>query len=203
MSEAKAPRSSAGARGRGPGPILPYTHLVALRVGNLVSLLRDQPVGWFERPWAVVAEGALAAAVKTLRQRYGVDHKNWAWGDIRTLTLRHPAGERRIFGRMFNLGPIPWGGDANTVSQAAPDPADPAGNPLAIASLRMVLDVGNWEECRFSLPGGQSGNPLSSHYEDLLPMWRRGQGVPIAWSPAKVNRAAVSNLRLLPIDASP
>jgi penicillin amidase len=200
--EAKAPRSSKWALGRGPGPILPYTLLVARRVGHLVRLLRDQPAGWFERPWADVAEGALAAAVKTLRQKYGDDHRSWAWGDIRTLTLRHPLGERRILRRLFNLGPFPWGGDANTVAQAAPDPADPTANPLVIASLRMVVDVGNWEECRFSLPSGQSGNPLSPHYDDLLTMWKRGEGVPIAWSPAEVERAAESTLSLLSASAS-
>ena len=34
----------------------------------------------------------------------------------------------------------------------------------------------------FSLPGGQSGNPLSPHYADLLPFWLEGRGVPIPWT---------------------
>jgi penicillin amidase len=64
----------------------------------------------------------------------------------------------------------------------------------------MVLDVGNWEESSFRLPGGQSGNPLSPHYDDMLPLWKRGAGVPIAWSPELVASAARETLGLMPSD---
>lgn len=36
-----------------------------------------------------------------------------------------------------------------------------------------------WDATRVALPGGQSGNPLSPHYDDLLAVWRRGEGVPL------------------------
>jgi penicillin amidase len=62
----------------------------------------------------------------------------------------------------------------------------------------MVIDLGDWEACRFALPGGQSGNPVSPHYDDLLPSWSRGDGVPIAWSAASVDRAARDSLQLVP-----
>ena len=107
-------------------------------------------------------------------------------------------GERAPLDRVFNLGPFPWGGDSNTVGPASIPPLNPVSNPGAIASLRMVVDVGNWEETRFALPGGQSGNPLSPHYDDLLPFWQRGEGVPIAWSPEEVACVAKSTLRLVP-----
>jgi penicillin amidase len=103
-----------------------------------------------------------------------------------------------LVNRVYGRGPFPWGGDANTIGQAAADPADPTSNPLWIASLRMVVEVGDWEGARFVLPGGQSGNPLSPHYDDMLPLWLRGDGVPIAWSPEAVERATRSTLRLAP-----
>ena len=84
------------------------------------------------------------------------------------------------------------------MGQAAVNPTDPSSNPLAIASLRMIADVGSWEDCRFSLPGGQSGNPLSPHYSDMLPLWRRAEGVPIAWSPERIDSVARTALRLSP-----
>ncbi len=31
----------------------------------------------------------------------------------------------------------------------------------------------------FALAGGQSGNPFSSHYADLLPAWARGADAPL------------------------
>ena len=198
VAKAKAPHSWAWALGRGPSVVTPYTLLAARRVGHLVRLLRDQPDGWFEKAWSEVIADGLTAAMQDLNEGHGGDPSRWAWGDVRPLTLRHPMSELRALSRIFNLGPFPWGGDANTISQAAPAPDDPAVNPQAIASMRMAIDVGSWEECRFVLPGGQSGNPLSPHYDDLLPLWKRGDGVPIAWSPEAVRDAAKTTLTLSP-----
>lgn len=52
----------------------------------------------------------------------------------------------------------------------------------------------------FRLPGSQSGNPLSPYYGDMLPLWKRGAGVPIAWSPELVASAARETLVLTPSD---
>jgi len=84
------------------------------------------------------------------------------------------------------------------VSQAGVDPRDPAANPLVCASMRMVLDVGNWDENLFVLPGGQSGNPLSPHYDDQLGLWSKGEGTTIPWSADAVGWAMVSTLSLTP-----
>ena len=195
---AKAPRAAQWALGEGFTPTVPYSIFAVRRIGHLVRLLREQPEGWFERPWPQEMADALKTVVRSLRKHYGDEPDGWAWGHIRPLTLRHPVGEGAPLDRVFNLGPFPWGGDPNTVGPASFPPSNPTTNPLAIASLRMVVDVGNWEENRFALPGGQSGNPLSLHYDDLLPLWQRGEGVPIAWSPEEVARVARSTLRLVP-----
>ena len=162
-----------------------------------MRLIQEQPEGWFSRPWPEELADALREAVRALRRRYGDNPARWAWGRVRPLRLRHPLGERAFLRWVFNIEPIPWGGDAHTISQAAVDPTDPTANPLSIASLRMVLDVGNWDEARFALPGGQSGNPLSPHYDDLFPLWMRGQGVPIAWSPERIAQATRAELWLM------
>lgn len=195
---ARAPRAAEWALGAGFTPLAPNSILAMRRTGHLVRLLREQPEGWFERSWPEEMADALAAAVHSLKGRFGSDPQRWAWGQVRQLTLIHPVGSRPPLSRVFNLGPFPWGGDANTVGQAAAPPADPTANPVAIASLRMVVDVGNWEASRFALPGGQSGNPFSPHYADQLPFWQRGEGIPIAWSPAAVERATAATLRLVP-----
>ncbi len=196
--EARAPRAAQWALGKGFTPLVPHSAFALRHVGYLARLLREQPKGWFQRPWPQEVADALATVIRTLKRNYGRDYRRWAWGRIRPLTLRHPVGERKPFDRVFNLGPFPWGGDTNTVAQGTAGTMDPTANPVWIASLRMVLDVGNWEESRFALPGGQSGNPLSPHYGDLLPFWQRGEGVPIAWSPVEVERVTRSTLRLVP-----
>jgi penicillin amidase len=70
---------------------------------------------------------------------------------------------------------------------------------MVVPSLRVVIPLGDWESARFVLPGGQSGNPFSPHYDDQLPLWQRGEGIPIAWSREAAERATVSRLSLEPL----
>ena len=91
----------------------------------------------------------------------------------------------------------------NPVREAIRRGPDP-GHVLVVASagpsLRAVIDVGAWHNSRFVLPGGQSGNPLSPHYDDLFELWRRGEGVPIAFTPQEMKAAAVTTLELRPAE---
>ena len=186
------------ALGKGFSILAPHNMFSTRWGGHLVRLVREQPREWFNRSWQEEIADTLATVIRTLTEQHGKDPNKWVWGRVRQLTLPNPAGERSPLDRVFNLGPFPWGGDANTVGQAATDPADPTANPLFTASLRMVVDVGNWDEGRYILPGGQSGNPLSPHYSDQLPLWRRGEGVPIAWSATEIKRVCEVELRLEP-----
>ena len=197
-ARAKAPRSFAAALGEPFGPITPYNFLCYRRTGHLARLLREQPAGWFSRPWPEETADALAAVVRGLRSRHGSDPAGWAFGRLRPLILRHPLSRKSWLAPIFNLGPIPFGGDADTINQGAVLPLDPLAPVDNIASLRMAVDVGAWSNSRFSLPGGQSGNPLSPHYDDLFPLWQRGEGVPIAWTEQEIRQSARETLELTP-----
>lgn len=201
VARARAPRSAEWALGRGFVSLIPINSFIVRRVGHLVRLLREQPPGWFPEGWEEELRRALRAVGDRLTSRYGPDPARWAWGALRRLTFRHPVSERKPLGRIFDLGPYPWGGDTNTVSPAVVDPADPTANPdAAVASMRMAIDLGEWELSRFVLPGGQSGNPFSPHYADQMPLWLKGDALPIAWSPEAVARATRHTLVLNPLD---
>jgi penicillin amidase len=195
---AKAPNSARWALAKGFSPLSAETMLFARRTGHLVDLLRRQPAGWFDRSWPEEIAASLAAALRRVEVRYGSDPTAWQWGSVRPLTFKHPAGERKPMDQVFNLGPFPWGGDANTLNQAAVSFLDPAANSGFVASMRMAVDVGNWDENRFILPGGQSGNPLSPHYDDQLDRYREGGAIAIAWSKEAVNQAVQTKLELRP-----
>ena len=64
---------------------------------------------------------------------------------------------------------------------------DPLSNPELVAVTRFSVEAGDWDSARWVLPGGQSGNPCSPHYDDQLPLWRRGDGIPIAWSEERID----------------
>jgi penicillin amidase len=181
---ARAPHAAAWALGRGLTVLTPETGMGAGRMGHLVRLLREQPDGWFERGWDTEISDALAIAITTLEKDHGTDPEGWKWGSLRPLTVLHPLGEKKPLDRIYNLGPFPWGGDSTTVSQAGLSFMEPTANPGVIASLRMAVEVGEWDNNRFILPGGQSGNPMSPHYADQLDLYRSGGAIRIAWSPA-------------------
>ena len=198
VARRNAPKSWKWVLGRSETPIHALTLLSGRRVGHLVELLRNPPDGWSSVNLASSIDKSLDAAVRQLRGRYGANPERWKWGSIRRLVLKHPLGRNWALGAVFNLPTIPFGGDTNTVSQAGVDPRDPAGSPLVCASIRMTLDVGNWDENSFSMPGGQSGNPLSPHYADQFRLWKRGAGITIPWSQEAVRRVTVSTIRLDP-----
>lgn len=195
----KAPISADFVVGRGfaPAPLNPNNMFAFSRAGHLVRLLRERPDGWFA-DWDTEIRGSLRVAEQILRSKFGDDPNDWKWGDVRPLTLRHALGEQKPLDRIFNIGPIRWSGDFSTVSQSGAPPLNPLGNPSAIASLRMAVDVGNWDDSRFSLPGGQSGNPLSPHYNDQVDPWRTGTGVPMPFSESAVAAATSTTLFLVP-----
>jgi penicillin amidase len=184
-------------KGFGPGPLNPFTLFAFVGTGRLVTLLGERPNGWFAS-WDDQIAAALLEARGVLRAVAGDDPNKWAWGHVRPLRLVHSFGSRRGLAGIFNLGPIPFGGDMTTVSQAGAVPLEPLANPSAIAAFRVAIDVGDWDQARFSLPGGQSGNPLSPHYGDQLDLWLSGIGAPLPLSAAAVAQATERSLHLVP-----
>jgi penicillin G amidase len=197
-ARARAPKSAPWAMGEGTNVVLPHSLFTLRRVSHLTRLVRDQPAGWFRRAWPDEMVAALERVIDTLRRTRGPAREAWAWGDVRPVWLRHVVGDVRPLDAVFNRGPLRCGGDGCTIPQAAVSWLHPTGDPVGIASMRLVIDVGRWDDARVVLAGGQSGNPLSPHYDDLLERWQRGESVPLVWSPAAVERAARATLRLVP-----
>jgi len=198
VCRAKAPNSWEWAAGKGFTVLSPHSVFSVRRTGHLVRLLREKPAGWFGRSWDAEVADAFAAAIGELERSRGAEQSGWAWGRVRPLTFLHPLGARKPLDRVYNLGPFPCGGDQNTVAQAAVDPLQPSANPSFVQSMRMIVDLGRFENSRWILPGGQSGNPMSPHYDDQLPLWLRGEGIPIPHTEAEVAAAKLMTLELKP-----
>lgn len=186
-----APRSWDWVVGRGLTALTPYNFGCYRRTGHLVALLRRE----FER-WRPELQEALRLALAT----------RGTWGEQRPLVMHHPLSKAggllgSAMACIFNLGPVPYGGDADVINHAAVLPMQPTAPTDNIAALRMVIDVGNWTASRWVLPGGQSGNPFSPHYRDQFPLWLRGQGVPIPLTPQEIPPSERTTLELLPADA--
>ncbi len=197
VTEACAPQAFSWAMGRGFSPLLPYGLIITRRLGHLVRLMLERPAMPFPS-WEDQQEASLAAAISTLRRRAGDDGGYWSWGEVRPLRFPHPFGGVKPLDRVFNLGPLPGVGDSGTVVQGTMDPTDPLANQISLPMVRAAFDVGRWDDCRFVLAGGQSGNPFSPHYADQLEPWRSGQGVRLGWSEAAAAARTRQTLRLSP-----
>jgi penicillin amidase len=199
VAKAKALNAWASAVGEGGLGDRGHNLFAARRVGHLVRLVREQPAGWFARSWPEEMADVLAGVVRKLRREAGPAPAYWAWGHLRPLVLDHPLfGKSKLIGPAFRLGPIPVGGDANTVNQSGCRPANPTARPHIIPGLRAVFDLADVSKSTFVLCGGQSGNPCSRHYADQLPLWRAGEAAALSWEPDDVIRGAKETLRLFP-----
>ncbi|MCK6551522.1 penicillin acylase family protein [Myxococcota bacterium] len=195
----KAPHTAPRLLGRGYNPLLPTNTMLTRRLSHLSRLVREQPPGWFVEGWPTAIAGALSRAVAILRERHGDDVARWAWGKVRPLRLVHPLGKTsKLLDRIFGRGPFEFfGGDASTIAQGTVDFIDPLSNTVGAATLRAFIDVGRFEESRFALLGGQSGNPYSPHYTDQLDAWLT-DGLVLPWTEGQVEATAKHRLALVP-----
>lgn len=138
----------------------------------------------------------LDAAWAETRARLGDDARRWRWGDLHQALFEHPLAKLPGGGGRLNVGPLPVGGDANTLDATMLRTED--FRLIGSASFRMVLDVGNWDASWTVNTPGQSGDPRSRHYADLAPLWARGGYVPMLFSRGAIDKAVEQKIVLTP-----
>jgi penicillin amidase len=138
---------------------------------------------------------ALGAAVEEGRKTLGPDPDAWRWGTFHTTTFHHPLAVDPQSKAVFDLPAVERGGDGNTVNAAE----GPGFTVTHGASFREVLDVADWDRSVAVNVPGQSGQPGSPHYGDLLPLWSEGRYFPFLFSRDKIEQAATDRLILEPV----
>jgi penicillin amidase len=115
---------------------------------------------------------------------------------IRQLSFRHAFDQIPLLGRLFNVGPIPMGGDTDTINTTKTSPAEPQ-KALFVPSMRVVFTPADWSQTRGTLNLGQSGHRLSPYRTDQLQDWLDGRLHPWPWGGPQPN-GAVGALVLKP-----
>jgi penicillin amidase len=95
-----------------------------------------------------------------------------------------------------DLGPIPRSGDRDTVGATAY--YGESFEQVAGASYREILDTSDWDNSLAVNTPGQSGEPGSPHYSDLLKLWSEGQYFPLRYSRDAVESVVTDRLELQP-----
>lgn len=128
-----------------------------------------------------IAKQALDQALIGLSETYGNDIESWRWGDAHETTQDHPVlGKLPILRHFVNIRQSTSGGDT-TLMRAKTLGTGP--NPylnVHAGGYRGVYDMADPESSVFIIDTGQSGQPLSRHYDDLAPIWRRGEYLPMS-----------------------
>ncbi|NIJ39510.1 penicillin amidase [Sphingopyxis panaciterrae] len=146
---------------------------------------------------AVLAE-SLEAALADLRTRLGPDMDEWQWGRLHRLTIDHALAARAgpDLAAQMRVGPVAVGGSGTTPAMTLYRD----GSLAAIhgPSVRLVIDVGDWDRSLFLNMPGQSGDPADPHYRDLVTGWKDGAFRPLPFSRDAVMKEAERVIRLKP-----
>jgi penicillin amidase len=148
---------------------------------------------------ATIARLALDDALVWLVERYGPAIESWRWGDAHQATHDHPVlGEVPVLRWVVNIRQSTSGGDHTLMrGRTKGTGPDPFLNVHG-AGYRGVYDFADPDSSVFILSTGQSGHPLSRHYDDLGVLWRRGEYIPMSLDPALARAGAVGITRLAP-----
>lgn len=184
--------------GRGIHPLRPHGMFFLVSASWLLGRMKDRKKWFAGRGWREAMEEALALAVGELRRLLGDDVSQWQWGRLHRQAFRHPLGQVRALSRLFNRGPVPVGGDPNTVWQASYMPYYGYELTDGTACYRQIIDLGNFDNSLAVIPSGQSGHPGSRHYSDLIGLWARVEYHAMPWERASVERQARGRLVLAP-----
>lgn len=143
----------------------------------------------------------LADAGHEMEQKQGDDPALWSWGALHTITFHHSLDRLPGGQQLFDLGPIARPGDGNTVDATGTSGSEFA--QVSGASYREIFDLSNWDNSLAINTPGQSGQPESRHYADLLPVWEAGQYFPLLYSKTAVEENAGDVLILSPQAETP
>lgn len=160
----------------------------ALKPAVLLDILTKHQDWCGDEPCDKRLATALDTALGRLRRDYGPDMEAWKWGRAHIAEFPNPLIERIPLLKDWLKVAISGQGGVDTVNVGPISVRDDA-HPFVQrfgAGLRIVTDLADPAGSRMITAPGQSGNPLSPHYRDLLTRWRHfdylvpGRAEPVA-----------------------
>ncbi len=124
-------------------------------------------------------EAGLLRAVESLTSSQGPDESAWRWGRIHRSDFPHPLV------RDFDVPSVERDGGGGTVNATG-------------AVYRLVTDFSDLDRSLAIIAPGQSGQPGSPYYDNLLAMWVEGEMFELPYSREAVEKATAHRLVLKP-----
>ncbi|MEZ0612462.1 penicillin acylase family protein [Fibrella sp. WM1] len=142
-----------------------------------LHMIRHEPTSpWFDNQTTPktretltdAARLSFSMAIDSMVKYIGPIDEKWAWYRYKSTSIRHPIPGLDAFSRQT----LKIGGGDNIINAVGKNWGP---------SWRMVVEVGPEPKAYGIYPGGQSGNPGSTHYDDMLPNWQTGQLRPLRY----------------------
>ena len=162
--------------------------------GQWCDVVQSTPV----ETCAEIARLALDDALAGLEKTYGSEITALRWGEAHQATHDHPVlGNIPVLKWFVNIRQWTSGGD-NTLQRGKTIGTGP--NPylnVNAGAYRGVYDFADPDSSVYIISTGQSGHPLSRHYDDLGELWRRGEYVPMSLDEtlARAGATGITTLR--------
>ncbi|RYG92116.1 penicillin acylase family protein [Loktanella sp. IMCC34160] len=146
-----------------------------------------------------IARLALDDALVWIGENHPGSLESLRWGDAHQATHDHPVlGEAPFLNWFVNIRQSTSGGDNTLMRGLTAGSGDNPFYNVHAGGYRGVYDFADPDSSVFIISTGQSGHPLSSHYDDLGELWRRGEYIPMSLDPALARAAAVGVTILTP-----
>jgi penicillin amidase len=129
-------------------------------------LITQQPPEWLPKEFADYGELLRACekdAREVLTKRLGPDRSQWTWGRISVARFSHPLAGVPNVGEKFIVPVFPVSGSGGNF---------PTVNVGSSVSMRLIADIGGWDNTQQGIALGQSGDPSSEHWLDQLNDWK-------------------------------
>ncbi len=130
-----------------------------------------------------LVEAGLVKAIAQLTKEQGSNWNEWRYGRMHTRDFPHP------FVPAFDLPTVERGGGNGAVGADG-------------ATYREIMDVADWDRSVVTNVPGQSGQPESKFYGNLLPLWDRGEYFPLVYTRGRVDGEAAHKMTLRPATTS-
>ncbi|WP_194410131.1 penicillin acylase family protein [Microbacterium cremeum] len=139
-------------------------------------------------------------ARERLTELQGDNPARWNWGGLHALPLVSDTfGSSGIepIEWLFNRGPVPVGGGSSLVNATGWS----LGGDFAtetVPSMRMVIDLGDFDESGWNHLTGASGHTFHTNYTDQTETWQRVELTPWAYTSEAVDASTTDTLVLTP-----
>ncbi|MBW5421001.1 penicillin acylase family protein [Streptomyces sp. BG9H] len=143
---------------------------------------------------------ALEDARWDLTAKLGKDADTWSWGRLHRLQLKNQTLGTEGPGWLqyvLNRGPWNLGGGEAAVNATGWNAAGGYG-VVWVPSMRMVVNLKDFDKSKWINLTGASGHAYNAHYTDQTDKWAKGELLPWAYSDKKVETSTSDKLVLRP-----